>query len=101
MRSLLLLTSAGLTLGAPAAAAAARPPDPVVTWNRELLTIVRTPAAQPATVHPPRSMALLQAAICRAPTAIDHSARPLLVHVDGPRRANRASTYVAAADELR
>src|SRR3954452_8741891 len=100
MRRLLLLTTAGLALGATPTSAAARPPDPVVTWNRELLTIVRTPAAQPATVHPTRSMALLEAAIGDAVTAIDHSARPLLVHVDGPRRANRAAAIDAAAHDV-
>jgi hypothetical protein len=35
----------------------------VVDWNRELLRIVRTPGAQPATVHPTRSFAILHAAI--------------------------------------
>src|SRR4051812_9625555 len=100
MRRLLLLTTAGLALGATPTSAAARPPDPVVTWNRELLTIVRTPAAQPATVHPTRSMALLQAAIGDAVTAIDHSARPLLAPVDGPRRANRAAAIDAAAHDV-
>jgi hypothetical protein len=37
--------------------------NPVVEWNRSLLTIVRTPGAQPATVHPTRSFAILHAAI--------------------------------------
>ena len=30
-------------------------PNPVVQWNRTLLVIVRTPGAQPATIHPTRS----------------------------------------------
>src|SRR5580692_10001222 len=33
----------------------------VVQWNRTLLVIVRTPGAQPATVHPTRSFAILHA----------------------------------------
>jgi hypothetical protein len=30
----------------------------VIQWNRTLLVIVRTPGAQPATVHPTRSFAI-------------------------------------------
>ena len=100
MRRLMLLTTAGLALGATPAGAAARAPDPVVTWNRELLTIVRTPGAQPATVHPTRNMALMQIAIDDAVTAIDHRARPLLVRADGPRRASRAAAIDAAAHDV-
>ena len=32
--------------------------NPVVEWNRTLLVIVRTPGAQPATVHSTRSFAI-------------------------------------------
>src|SRR5947209_2859700 len=35
----------------------------VIDWNKELLTILGTPGAQPATVHPTRSLAILHAAI--------------------------------------
>src|ERR1700731_5266812 len=35
----------------------------VVAWNQELLKILLTPGAQPATVHPTRSYAMLHAAI--------------------------------------
>jgi hypothetical protein len=34
----------------------------VVDWNRELITILGTPGAQPAAIHPTRSLAMLQAA---------------------------------------
>ena len=38
-------------------AAAARPiVDQVIRWNRTLLQIIRTPGAQPATVHPARNL---------------------------------------------
>src|SRR3954452_7044729 len=100
MRRLLLLTTAGLALGATPTSAAARPPDPVVTWNRELLTIVRTPAAQPATVHPTRSIALRQASTATAVAAIDPSARPLLVHASARGRATRAAAIDAAAHDV-
>src|SRR4051795_3403756 len=100
MRRLLLLTTAGLALGATPTSAAARPPDPVVTWNRELLTIVRTPGAQPATIHPTRNMAIVHAAIADAVSAIDHSAPPWLADVRGPRHASRAAAIDVAAHDV-
>src|SRR5438105_495759 len=45
--------------------------DPVVHWNRILIGIVRTPGAQPATVHPTRAFAMLHAALYDAVNAID------------------------------
>src|SRR3954454_18657412 len=98
MRRVLLLTT--LVLAATAPRAQAKPPDPVVAWNRELLSILRTPGAQPATVQPTRNMALLHAAIGDAVSAIDHSARPLLVRVDAPRRASREAAIDAAAHDV-
>src|SRR5438874_13200976 len=53
----------------------------VVQWNRTLLAIVRTPGAQPATVHPTRSFAILHAAIYDAVNAIDRTRTPYLVQV--------------------
>ena len=37
--------------------------NPVLQWNRILLTIVRTPGAQPPTNHATRSFAIMHAAI--------------------------------------
>jgi hypothetical protein len=34
----------------------------VIAWNKELLKIVQTPGAQPATVHPTRSYTILSRA---------------------------------------
>jgi hypothetical protein len=50
-----LLAAANL---APATAQATKPVSQVVQWNRTLLVIVRTPGAQPATIHPTRSSLL-------------------------------------------
>src|SRR5439155_22012859 len=50
----------------------------VVDWNQELLRIVRTPGAQPATVHATRSFAMLHAAIYDAVVSITHDAPPYL-----------------------
>jgi hypothetical protein len=74
---------------------AGEPVNPVVQWNRNLLAIVRTPGAQPATVHPTRSFAIMHAAIYDAVNAIQRTHRPYLVHL--PRPARHASQEAAAA----
>src|ERR1700692_4538883 len=56
--------------------------NPVIQWNKTLLTIVRTPGAQPATVHPTRSFAVMHAAIYDAVNAIDGAHRPYLVRLE-------------------
>src|SRR6266567_906797 len=88
-RALMVAAMAAVVAGmsTPALAATARPaPVPrsaiaftpgsgqsVVDWNRELITILGTPGAQPATVHPTRNFALLQAAEYDAVTSITHA----------------------------
>ena len=69
--------------------------NPVVQWNRTLLGIVRTPGAQPKSVHPTHSFALLHAAIYDAVNAIDGTHRPYLV--DLPTASPTASQDAAAA----
>ena len=72
--------------------------DPVVQWNRILLSIVRTPGAQPATVHPTRSFAILHAAIYDAVNAIGRTHAPYLIRLHGaPRRASQQAAAAAAA----
>lgn len=66
----------------------------VVDWNQELLHIVRTPGAQPATVHPTRSFAILQAAIYDAVVSITHDSPAYAFTV---RAAAQASPDAAAA----
>src|SRR2546425_12027930 len=66
----------------------------VVQWNKTLLLIVRTPGAQPATVHPTRSFAMLHAAIYDAVNAIDRTHAPYLIRV---RNATRGASQQAAA----
>src|ERR1700736_6612636 len=51
----------------------------VVAWNQELLHIVQTPGAQPATIHPTRNFAILQAAIYDSVVSITKDNRPYLV----------------------
>jgi hypothetical protein len=90
------LSSAALTAplsGAPAFAT--QPIDPVIQWNQNLLAIVRTPGAQPATIHPTRSFAILHAAIYDAVNAIDQTHEPYAITVSN---VSRGASQPAAAD---
>jgi hypothetical protein len=76
--------------------------NPVIEWNRTLLGIVRTKGAQPATVHPTRSFAIMHAAIYDAVNAIDGRHEPYLVELSRvPATASQeAAAAVAAHDVL-
>src|SRR6266699_6997370 len=75
--------------------------NPVVQWNRILLVVVRTPGAQPATIHPTRSFAIMHAAIYDAVNAIDSTHKPYLVRRSGvPRDASQEAAAAAAAHEV-
>lgn len=75
--------------------------NPVVEWNRTLLTIVRTKGAQPATIHPTRSFAMMHAAIYDAVNAIDGTHRPyLLATTASPTASQEAAADQAAHDVL-
>jgi hypothetical protein len=111
----LAITVAVLVLVVPAAALArpaaharkqAAPPNthesgqPVIDWNQTLLSIVNTPGAQPATIHPTRSFAILHAAIYDAVNAIDRSHEPYLIDVRAPRDASETAAADAAAHSV-
>jgi hypothetical protein len=73
----------------------------VVQWNRILLVIIRTPGAQPATVHPTRSFAIMHAAIYDAVNAIDGRHKPYLVRLtDVSRLASQDAAAASAAHEV-
>jgi hypothetical protein len=73
----------------------------VIAWNKELLHIVQTPGAQPATVHPTRSFAILHAAIYNAIVSITGDAPPYLFSVPAPSGARPdAAAAVAGHDTL-
>ena len=76
--------------------------NPVVQWNSILLEIVRTPGAQPATIHPTRSFAIMHAAIYDAVNAIDRTHTPYLVELSGVsgRASQEAATAAAAYSVL-
>ncbi len=69
----------------------------VIAWNQELQKILQTPGAQPATVHPTRSYAMLHAAIDDAVMSITRDASPLLVSVKAPHGARPDAAAIEAA----
>ena len=76
--------------------------DEVVQWNKTLLTIVRTAGAQPATVHPTRSFAIMHAAIYDAVNSIDATHESYLVRIEhvSPRASQQAAVAAAAHETL-
>src|ERR1700720_1011059 len=80
---------------------AAEAVNPVVQWNRTLLVIVRTPGAQPATVHPTRSFAIMHAAIYDSINAIDGTHSPYLIRLsDVSQFASQDAAAASAAHEV-
>src|SRR6267143_7198338 len=85
---------------APAIAQATQPESQVVQWNRMLLVIVRTPGAQPATIHPTHSFAIMHGAIYDAVNAIDGTHKPYLVRLGASHFASQEAAAAAAAHEV-
>src|ERR1700680_3988856 len=79
------------------AGSAAVQDNPVIQWNKTLLTIVRTPGAQPATVHPTRSFAVMHGAIYDAVNAIDRTHKPYLRRLSASHFASQEVAAAAAA----
>lgn len=103
-----VLTARGISYGAPlqdehrnSQNPPGESPNVVVQWNRTLLVIVRTPGAQPATVHPTRSFAIMHTAIYDAVNAIDGTHKPYLVELtDASRFASQDAAAASAAHEV-
>jgi membrane-associated phospholipid phosphatase len=73
----------------------------VVDWNKELVQIVGTPGAQPATIHPTRSFAILHAAMYDAVLAITHGKAPYLFSLNAlPGARPDAAAAEAGHDTL-
>ena len=104
MKALLLAGATVAALAAanlaPAMAQATKPVSQVVQWNKTLLVIVRTPGAQPATIHPTRSFAIMHAAIYDAVNAIDGTHQPYLVRLGASHFASQEAAAAAAAHEV-
>src|SRR5262249_43408297 len=67
----------------------------VVDWNKTLISILGIPGAQPATIHPTRSFAILQAAVYDAVVSVTNVGRPYLFR----DRVHGQATAAAAADQ--
>lgn len=80
----------------PPAASTAQSGNPVIEWNRTLLQIVRTPGAQPATIHSTRNFAILHIAIFEAVNNIDPDFKPYAVRLS---HVSHRSSPQAAADQ--
>src|ERR1700741_2043059 len=61
--------------------------NPIIEWNKTILTIVRTPGAQPPTIHSTRNFAMLHAAMYDAVNHVAANFSPYLV-----RLSNASST---------
>jgi len=85
---------------APVMAETTKPVSQVVQWNQTLLVIVRTPGAQPATIHPTRSFAIMHAAIYDAVNAIEGTHKPYLVRLGASHFASQEAAAAAAAHEV-
>jgi hypothetical protein len=72
----------------------------VIDWNRELISILGTPNAQPTTVHPTRSFAMLQAAEYDAVVSITKAAPPYGSAVPAPDGARPDAAADQAAHDV-
>jgi hypothetical protein len=104
-------TAAALAVGASTTAAATATHLPtypnnhtdgsvVSSWNQALLRIVRTAGAQPATVHPTRSFAILHAAIHNAVVATTRAGTPYLFAVHATAGASPVAAAAQAAHDV-
>jgi hypothetical protein len=72
-------------------------PDQVIQWNQELQKVLVAPGAQPASIHPTRTLAITQIAVYDAVNGILRGGQPLVVDLHGPRRASADAAAAAAA----
>jgi PAP2 superfamily len=72
-------------------------PDQVIRWNQELQTLLVAPGAQPATIHPTRTLAITQIAVYDAINGIVGGGQPLLTDLHAPRSASPDAAAAAAA----
>jgi len=72
-------------------------PDQVILWNQELQKVLVAPGAQPASIHPTRTLAITQIAVYDAVNGILGGGEPLVVDLHGPRSASADAAAAAAA----
>ena len=76
---------------------ASQTPDQVIQWNQELQKVLVAPGAQPASIHPTRTLAITQIAVYDAVIGILGGGHPRLVDLHGPRSASPDAAVAAAA----
>jgi hypothetical protein len=69
----------------------------VIQWNQELQKVLVAPGAQPASIHPTRTLAITQIAVDDAVSGILRRDEPLVVDARGPRGASPDAAAAAAA----
>ena len=69
----------------------------VILWNQELQKVLVAPGAQPASIHPTRTLAITQIAVYDAVNGILGGGEPLVVDLHGPRSASADAAAAAAA----
>lgn len=102
-----MLAGSGVGVLAAGASPAVRPAlagrresgETILEWNAALLRIVRTAGAQPVTVHPTRSFAILHAAMHDAVVAVA-GGRPYRFVVAAPRGASAVAAAAAAGHDV-
>jgi PAP2 superfamily len=72
-------------------------PDQVIQWNQEILQLLQVPGAQPATIHPTRTMAITELSVYDAVNATEGGSAPYLFSARAPRRASPDAAAAAAA----
>src|SRR6202035_2416748 len=76
---------------------ASNQPDQVIQWNQELQKVLVAPDAQPASIHPTRTLAITQIAVYDAVNGIVGGGEPFLVDAHGPDDASPDAAAAAAA----
>src|ERR1700761_8991815 len=79
------------------AAKSSTQPDQVIQWNQELQRVLVAPGAQPASIHPTRTLAITQITVYDAVNGILRGGEPLVVDAHGPRGASPDAAAAAAA----
>jgi hypothetical protein len=80
-----------------AARTASDQPDQVIQWNQELQKVLVAPGAQPASIHPTRTLATTQIAVYDAVNGIVGHGAPFLVDLNAPRSASPEAAAASAA----
>jgi hypothetical protein len=76
---------------------ASNQPDQVIQWNQELQKVLVAPGAQPASIHPTRTIAITQIAVYDAANGVLGGGEPIVVDLHGPRGASADAAAAAAA----